>query len=101
MNFTNQEILLIKESLNNFIKSIDYTDNQDYIDENKNNYIFAKKLVLKLDTEIQFSDDDLKLFKICLREYIFDLDEDKYEIETKLNYISKKIILIKNIENKI
>lgn len=101
MNFDNLELNLIKEALNNFIKSIDYTENQDYIDDNKDNYLSAKKLISKISNDINFSNEDLRLIKTCLHEYIFDLDENRYEIETKLKYIEGKICSIKSLKNKI
>jgi hypothetical protein len=96
-----QEINLIKSSLKNFIASVDYTENQDYIDENKNDYFYVKDLITKLDENYIYTSKDLEIIKAYLKEYIFDLDEKRYEVQIQLDNIIKQKSSIYLLINKL
>ena len=101
MIFNIQEINLIKLSLKNFIASVDYTENQDYIDENKNNYFYIKDLMHRLYEKLDYTGKDLEMIKAYLKEYIFDLDEKRYEAQTQLDNIIKEKASIYLLINKL
>jgi hypothetical protein len=101
MIFNIQEINLIKLSLKNFIASVDYTENQDYIDENKNDYFYIKDLTHRLYEKLDYTGKDLEMIKAYLKEYIFDLDEKRYEAQTQLDNIIKEKASIYLLINKL
>lgn len=101
MIFNIQEINLIKSSLKNFIASVDYTENQDYIDENKNDYFYIKDLIHRLYEKLDYTGKDLEMIKAYLKEYIFDLDEKRYEVQTQLDNIIKEKASIYLLINKL
>jgi len=101
MIFNIQEINLIKLSLKNFIESVDYTENQDYIDENKNDYFYIKDLIQRLYEKLDYTGKDLEMIKVYLKEYIFDLDEKRYEVQIELDNIIKEKASIYFLINKL
>lgn len=101
MSFSLEELDLIKLSLKNFIASVDYTENQDYIDENINDYVYVKDLLTRLNVNFDYSGKDIEIIKAYTKEYIFDLDEKRYELQIQLDNIIKQKISIYLLVNKL